>query len=105
MHQWCEKKVIHPGQFQEPHGQEKGGQDVTISVVSPTLSSHNYYNNKQKALIKHQLCASPLAQESKTSESSYPKAPAYIGTTPSLADTIALTKHLPSLSLIPIALV
>lgn len=105
MHQWCEKKVIHPGQFQEPHGQEKGGQDVTISVVSPTLSSHNYYDNKQKALIKHQLCASPLAQESKTSENPYPKAPAYIGTTPSLADTIALIKHLPSLSLIPIALV
>lgn len=63
MHQRCEKEVIYPGQFQEPHGQEKEGRDVTVFVVNPMLSSRNSYDSKQKALIKHQLCASPLGEQ------------------------------------------
>lgn len=36
--------------------------EATIFVINPILSS------KQQALIKHQLCASYLAQESKKAE-------------------------------------
>ena len=59
------RKFSTQDEFQEPgkHERREGGDVSAIFVIHPVLSS------KQQALIKFQLCASHLAQESKNSDS------------------------------------
>ena len=59
------RKLSTQDEFQEPGKDERreGGDVSAIFIIHPVLSS------KQQALIKRQLCASHLAQDSKNCES------------------------------------